>query len=161
MASMRSRDVAALAASILVCQLAGVLGSFFTSPSIASWYPTLKKPFFNPPNWVFAPVWITLFTLMGVSIFLVWRKGLAEKKVKLALGVFAIHLLVNVLWSAAFFGIKSPLAGLLVIVPLWILVVACITLFARVNVPAAMLLIPYLLWVSFAAVLNAAIVVLN
>ncbi len=150
-----------LVVSIIVCQLAGVIGSIFTTPAIPSWYATLKKPSFTPPNWLFGPVWITLFVLMGTAAFLVWNKGLSNKQVKIALSMFAVQLALNVLWSAMFFGLRSPLAGLIEIVILWIAILFTIVSFFKVSQTAGFLLIPYILWVSFAAVLNFSIWRLN
>jgi len=140
--------------SIAICLLAGVLGSVFTTPAIPTWYATLIKPSFAPPNWVFFPVWTTLFIMMGISLFLVWQKGLDNGKVKIALSIFGVQLILNVLWSAVFFGLKSPLAGLIVISILWIFILFTILVFMKVSRTAALLLIPYILWVSFAAVIN-------
>ncbi|MBN1455900.1 MAG: tryptophan-rich sensory protein [Methanomicrobia archaeon] len=150
-----------LIVSILVCQLAGLIGSFATSASVQTWYPTLNKPFFTPPSWVFAPVWITLYLLMGVAAYLVWRQGLDEPLVRRGLAIFGIQLILNTLWSIAFFGLRSPLAGLVVIVLLWLAILLTILTFSKISKPAAILLIPYILWVSLAALLNAAILVLN
>jgi benzodiazapine receptor len=150
-----------LVISLIICQLAGVLGSFFTRPAIATWYATLKKPSFTPPNWVFSPVWITLFVLMGIAAFMVWNRGLSDQKVKIALGIFAVQLILNVLWSVMFFGLRSPLAGLIEMAVLWIAILLTILYFFRVSNAAGMLLIPYILWVSFAAVLNFSIWRLN
>lgn len=143
-----------LITSITICLAAGVLGSVFTTPAIPTWYATLIKPSFAPPNWVFFPVWTTLFILMGISLFLVWQKGLDNGKVKIALSIFGVQLILNVLWSAAFFGLKSPLAGLVDISILWIFILVTIQVFMKVSRTAAFLLIPYILWVSFAAVIN-------
>ena len=140
--------------SIAICLLAGVLGSVFTTPAIPTWYATLIKPSFAPPNWVFFPVWTTLFIMMGISLFLIWQKGLDNRQVKIALYIFGVQLILNVLWSAAFFGLKSPLAGLIVISILWIFILFTIQVFMKVSRTAALLLIPYILWVSFAAVIN-------
>jgi len=140
--------------SIAICLLAGVLGSVFTTPAIPTWYATLIKPSFAPPNCVFFPVWTTLFIMMGISLFLVWQKGLDNGKVKIALSIFGVQLILNVLWSAVFFGLKSPLAGLIVISILWIFILFTILVFMKVSRTAALLLIPYILWVSFAAVIN-------
>jgi len=150
-----------LLASIAMCQAAGIIGSFFTRESVSSWYMNLDKPFFNPPNSVFGPVWIGLYLLMGFSLFLIWRKGLDSGKAKQAFSVFIIHLLINSLWSFAFFGCRSPLAGLIVIAVLWLVIIWIIISFFSISRIASMLLIPYILWVSFAAVLNAAILLLN
>lgn len=154
-------EIPKLIVSIFVCQSAGLIGSIFTSPAIPTWYVTLNKPFFTPPNWLFAPVWITLYLLMGVSAFLVWRKGLANRQVQIALTIFGVQLIFNAFWSVAFFGLKSPLAGLIVIIVLWIAIVLTILKFFKISKTAGLVLIPYILWVSFAAFLNVTIVILN
>jgi len=150
-----------LAASVVLCMLAGFIGSIFTTPKIQSWYAGLAKPSFAPPNWLFGPVWTALYVMMAIALYLVWRKGLAAKGVKVALVVFFVQLALNTLWSYAFFGAESPLAGLVVIVALWAMIAATIAAFAPVSRAAAALLVPYILWVSFATVLNAAIYLLN
>jgi tryptophan-rich sensory protein len=147
--------------SLLLCDGAGFIGSLATRTSVKTWYTTINKPFFNPPNWIFAPVWIALYTLMGVSFYLVLDKGLNNKDIRYASTVFCIHLLVNALWSFAFFGAQSPLAGLFVILPLLFLIAYTMKLFYPISNTASYLLIPYLLWVSFASVLNISFVVLN
>jgi len=154
-------DLLKLVASLLACQLAGFLGSIFTTPAIPGWYARLVKPGFSPPNWVFSPVWISLYLLMGISAFLIWRKGLDNKATKVALGIFVAQLVLNALWSLMFFGLRSPLAGFITIIILWILIVLTIVHFYRISTVAGVLLVPYLLWVSFASVLNASILVLN
>jgi benzodiazapine receptor len=158
---MNVKNIPKLIASIVVCQLAGMIGALATSASIQTWYVTLNKPFFTPPNWLFAPVWLTLYTLMGISLFLVWRLGVQDPHVQIALSVFGIQLLLNAFWSIAFFGLRSPLAGLLVILMLWIAIAATIVKFLPLSKPAGLLLIPYILWVTIAAALNVAIVLLN
>lgn len=141
-----------LITSIAICLFAGVLGSVFTTPAIPGWYATLIKPSFAPPNWLFAPVWTTLFIMMGISLFLIWQKE--DVKVKNALYIFGAQLIFNVLWSAAFFGLRSPLAGLIEICILWILILLTIMKFMEISRTAGLLLIPYIFWVSFAAVIN-------
>jgi benzodiazapine receptor len=143
-----------LVVSILLCQLAGVIGGLFTASSVDSWYATLTKPSFNPPNWLFSPVWITLYVLMGVALFLVWRQGIQTEGVKSALIVFGLQLALNTLWSLLFFGLKMPLFAFIEIVILWCLILITILKFKKISKIAGLLLIPYLLWVSFAAVLN-------
>jgi len=150
-----------LAASIVICQLAGIIGSVFTYPSIPTWYAILAKPSLNPPNWVFAPVWLLLYTLMGISAYMIWEKGISKKEVKHAIYVFSAQLILNSLWSILFFGLRSPIAGLIDIVILWGLIIATIVLFFRISKIAGYLLIPYILWVSFAVYLNFAIWILN
>ena len=150
-----------LIASIIACQLAGVIGSVFTTPAIPTWYAALAKPPFTPPSWLFAPAWITLSLLMGISASLVWRVGLDQKKVRTALILFLVQLVLNALWSVAFFGLQSPLGGIIVIVLLWAAILLTILKFFRISTAAAALLVPYIAWVTFAATLNAYIYVLN
>jgi benzodiazapine receptor len=150
-----------LIVSILICQSAGLIGSVFISASVATWYVTLNKPFFTPPNWLFAPVWLTLYTVMGVAAFLVWQKGFQDPEVKRAVHVFSVQLILNAVWSGLFFGLQSPLSGLVIIIMLWIAIVVTIQQFSTISKTAGLLLIPYILWVSIAVALNAAIVILN
>jgi tryptophan-rich sensory protein len=152
---MTGKDVLRLIVSIGVSQLAGLIGSFFTRTELQStWYTTLQKPSFQPPGWLFGPVWITLYTLMGIAAFLVWRKGLESKKVQLALLIFLVQLVLNTLWSILFFGMHWPLGGLFDIILLWFAILLMIFTFKDISKPAAILLIPYILWVTFALVLN-------
>lgn len=148
-------------ACITLCQAAGFIGTVFTTPSIPTWYAGLNKPSINPPNWLFAPVWTTLFLLMGVSLYLVWDKGSSGKRVRKAVAFFILQLTVNTLWSVAFFGTRSPLRGLTVIIILWALILATIKSFSKISRTASLLLYPYLLWVSYATVLNYLIFKLN
>jgi len=150
-----------LLASVVACQLAGIVGAVFTRAAIPSWYAYLKKPSFTPPNWLFGPAWITLYLLMAVAACLVWQKGCQAPGVRLALAVFLVQLLLNVLWSPAFFGWRSPLAGMIVIVLLWLAILVTIIAFSKISRPAALLLLPYILWVSYAAALNISIYFLN
>lgn len=161
MAAVKTTDVVTLVMSILICQCAGFIGSLFTRPSIPTWYATLVKPPFTPPNGVFSPVWITLFLLMGISLFLIWRRGLAESTVRVALGCFGAQLIFNILWSVFFFGFRSPLAGFIDIAVLWVAIALTIFYCLKVSKVAGVLLLPYFIWVSFAAVLNVYIWRLN
>jgi benzodiazapine receptor len=147
--------------SVVICQLAGVIGSFFTINSVKTWYTTIAKPSFNPPSWVFGPVWTILFLMMGVALFLVWQKGLDAPGVKIALLIFAVQLVLNILWSIIFFGLKLPLLAFVEILLMWIFILLTIINFYRISHPAGLILIPYILWVSFASVLNLAIFLLN
>jgi tryptophan-rich sensory protein len=158
---MKPRNIANLVISIIACQGAGIIGSVFTTPAIPTWYASLEKPIFTPPSWLFAPAWITLYLLMGIAAFLVWRLGVHRRDVKIALVVFLVQLVLNTLWSVAFFGMQSPLYGMVVIALLWMAILATIVLFARLSKAAAWLLVPYILWVSFAAALNVSIWLLN
>ncbi|MCX7757888.1 MAG: tryptophan-rich sensory protein [candidate division WOR-3 bacterium] len=155
------KNIIKLIISIAICELAGVLGSFFTRPNIPTWYNFLVKPTFAPPNWLFGPVWTGLFLLMGISLYLVWSKGFGNQAVRAAMFIFVIHLIVNILWSAVFFGLRFPLGGFFVIVALWFLIILTMIYFSAVSKLAAFLLIPYLLWTSFASVLNFMIYKLN
>jgi tryptophan-rich sensory protein len=154
-------EIPRLIVCIIACQGAGFLGSIFTNMSVSTWYPTLVKPWFTPPPGVIPAVWTVLFTLMGVSLFLAWRAGLTSPEHRGAAYAFAAQFAVNILWSAAFFGLQSPLAGLLVIALLWILILLTICRFYPLSKEAALLLVPYIVWVSFAAFLNYSILQLN
>lgn len=134
--------------------MAGVIGGFFTASSVNTWYVPLTKPSFNPPNWLFSPVWITLYVLMGIALFLVWRKGFQTEGVKSALLIFGVQLVLNALWSILFFGLKMPLLAFIEIIVLWGFILITMFKFKKVSKLAGYLLVPYLLWVSFAAVLN-------
>lgn len=150
-----------LVASIVICQLAGIIGSFFTVSSVSTWYLTLNKPFFNPPSWLFGPVWITLYFLMGISLYIVWNKGIRSKEAKIAVSVFGVQLILNFLWSIIFFGLKLPSFAFIEIILMWLAIIATVVYFYRISKVASYILIPYLLWVSFAAILNFAIYYLN
>jgi len=147
--------------SILLCQFTGVIGALFTTPAIPAWYNTLVKPSFVPPNWTFSVVWMLLFLLMGIALYIVWEKGLEKAEVRKAMAVFVIQLFLNIMWSVLFFGLRSPFYGLVGIVVLWVLILVNIWLFYRISRTSGLLLVPYILWVSFAAVLNYSIWVLN
>lgn len=155
------KNLPKLLASIVVCELVGILSTPFTLAAIPTWYSTLIKPPFAPPSWIFGPVWTLLYALMGVSFFLIWTKGLKKKKAKTALSYFLIQLSLNFLWSISFFGFHSPLLGFVNIIFLLAFIVLTIKYFYPLSKTASYLLIPYLLWVIFAAVLNGAIVILN
>jgi benzodiazapine receptor len=161
MERIKAMEIVKLAVSIGVCLAIGFIGSIFTTSSIPTWYMALEKPSFNPPNWLFAPVWTTLFILMGISAFLVWRVGLKEANVRIALIIFIIQLILNAFWSIAFFGLRSPIAGLIVIIVLWIAILLAILSSIKVSRLAGVLLIPYILWVSLASILNVMIYILN
>ncbi len=161
MKNIRVINIVKLFISLVVCQCAGIIGSVFTAPAIPNWYATLQKPAFTPPNWLFAPAWITLYLLMGIAAFLVWRVGLENRRVRTALIIFLVQLVLNALWSVVFFGMQSPLYGVIVIAILWLMILLTILKFARISATAAWLLVPYILWVSFATALNISIWILN
>jgi benzodiazapine receptor len=141
--------------------MAGIVGSVFTMPSIPTWYASLAKPWFSPPNWLFGPVWITLYLLMGISLYLVWNRGLEARGVRKALSVFGIQLALNALWSFLFFGLLSPILGLIGILVLWAAILATIILFWQIDRRAGIILIPYIIWVTIATLLNLYILLLN
>jgi tryptophan-rich sensory protein len=144
-----------------ICMLFAFAGSLFT-PEPGSWYyTTLRKPSWNPPDWLFPPVWTLLFIMMGIALSLVLNHGIDKKEVRNGAALFAFQLVLNLGWSASFFGLRSPLAGLMVILLLWLAIVGTIVRFARVSNAASTLLIPYLAWVSFASYLNFTILMLN
>lgn len=158
---LKIKDPVKLILTIAISHLAGVIGTIFTMPAIPSWYASLQKPFFSPPSWIFAPVWLALYTLMGISAYLIWINGLDRKEVKTALAIFGAQLVLNTLWSIVFFGMHSIFAGLLTIILLWILIALTIFEFYKISKTSAWLLIPYIFWVSFAAVLNYSLWAIN
>lgn len=137
------------------------MGSLFTVSSVSTWYQTLVRPALNPPSWVFGPVWIALYFLMGIALYLVWQKGLKRKEVKVAMAVFGVQLVLNSVWSIVFFGMQNPGLAFVDIILLWISILLSIILFYKISKPASYLLIPYILWVSFASYLNYAIWIIN
>jgi translocator protein len=153
-------SILVLALLILVCLAIGGLGSIFTISSVRDWYPTLNKPSWNPPSWLFGPVWTTLYLMMAIAAWLVWRRrGIVDTGS--ALRLFALQLVLNAVWSPLFFGLRNPLAGLLDIVPLWAAILATLISFWKICPGAGSLLVPYWLWVSFAMVLNFALWKMN
>jgi len=158
----KMNKIVRIALVVSTCLLVGFLSSKVTQQSISTWYPTLVKPVFNPPNWVFAPVWTLLFIMMGVAGGMVWNH-LEEnpERVKKAFQFFIIQLGLNALWSYLFFGLQNPLLALIEIVLLWLMIFETFNQFKKINSTAAKLLIPYLAWVSFASLLNFSIWWLN
>ncbi|WP_253737229.1 TspO/MBR family protein [Halohasta salina] len=170
MASLRARfgrlphdrPILALAVAILAVEIVGASGAVFTAQGLDMWYETLQRPALAPPSWVFGPVWTALFVLIGTAVWLVWRRvDVSPRGVRLAGGVFAVHFAFNLGWSAVFFGLQAIGWGLATIGVLWLLIVVTMWTFGRVDRRAAVLLVPYLLWVSFAAFLNYRFWVLN
>jgi tryptophan-rich sensory protein len=150
-----------LIVSLAIPQLAGLVGSVFTASALKSWYVELAKPALNPPSWIFGPVWTTLFVLMGIALYLVWKKLPTNKHAKTGLVLFGVQLGLNVLWSVLFFGLRSPGIAFIEIVFLWLAILATIVSFAKVSKKAAWMLVPYILWVSFASYLNYSIFILS
>ncbi|MFA5736739.1 MAG: TspO/MBR family protein [Candidatus Paceibacterota bacterium] len=162
------KNIFKLVVSIVVVLTAGAIGSFFTTPQISTWYVTLVRPNLAPPNWIFAPVWTILFVLMGVALFLVWKKYsniLENVKMlrwwKIAIFLFFFQLVLNVLWSFIFFGRQNPAGAFVEIIFLWLTIAATIFVFTKISQMAGWLLLPYILWVSFAGYLNFMIWQLN
>lgn len=156
---MKMSNFLKLITCVIVSEAAGVIGSFFTVSAIPTWYATLQKPPLNPPGWLFGPVWVTLYLLMGISLWLIWKSNAKEKKK--ALWLFFAQLILNAIWSPVFFGVQSIGGSLAIIVLLWVVIVLTILVFTKISKTAAWLLIPYILWVSFAAYLNFGIWILN
>jgi benzodiazapine receptor len=179
---MKRNDWIGLGIALLIPQVAGGLGAIATASSIPTWYQTIKKPSWNPPSWIFGPVWTTLYLLMGIASWLIWRQG-RERKVRQtaaaeapagiplalpedpqergALGLYGAQLFLNSLWSIIFFGMKSIGGGLAEIVLLWGLIAATVARFFRLRPTAGWLMVPYLAWATFASVLNATVWRLN
>ena len=155
-----------LVGAIALCQTAGIIGSFFTVSAIPTWYAQLEKPVFTPPNWIFGPVWIVLYTLMGISLFLIWKKRQYMQKTEDAtivtsLFLFYVHLVINAYWSIVFFGMKDIVSALLIIVILAEMILLLIVKFFRIDRIAGLLLIPYYFWALYASFLNFSIWQLN
>ncbi|UPV72922.1 tryptophan-rich sensory protein [Halorussus limi] len=153
-------DWPVLLGSVLLCELAGVVPSLLTANEVATWYPTLAKPGFTPPSWLFGPVWTALYLLMGVALYLVWRSDGGRLR-RVALAAFGVQLVLNAAWTLVFFGTQAIFGGLVVILVLLAAILATIGAFARIDRRAAALLVPYLLWVGFATALNLQIWRLN
>ncbi|ESU21683.1 benzodiazepine receptor TspO [Flavobacterium cauense R2A-7] len=147
---------------VVTCLCIGYFSGMVTRESVEIWYPTLVKPSFNPPNWLFAPVWSMLYAMMGVAAGLVWHRIDTDRiNVRKGLQFFAIQLVLNFLWSYLFFGLHNPLLALAELAVLWLMIFETYIVFRKVDKIAGMLLLPYLAWVTFAGILNAAICWLN
>ena len=156
------QKIARIVLVVTTCLVIGYLSGTVTRESITTWYPTLVKPIFNPPNWIFAPVWTLLYAMMGVAGGIIWNHLETNKEqVKKAFAFFIIQLALNALWSYLFFGLHNPLLALLEIIILWLMIFETYVQFKSINKLAGWLLIPYLAWVSFATILNASIWWLN
>lgn len=147
--------------SIGISEAAGIIGSIFTARSVRTWYQELARPSFSPPSWVFGPVWTLLYALMGTAAYMVYRYGTGRSDVRIALIAFGVQLALNLAWSFLFFGLQNPGVAFFEILAMWIAIAITIVLFYRVSVPAALLMLPYLAWVSFASYLNYSIWKLN
>lgn len=158
---MELKEIGKAVAFIILCQMAGLIGSIFTFEAIPGWYAGLVKPDFSPPNWVFGPVWTTLYAMMGIAAYLVYSRRKKSPDAMPALAIFAGQLILNTLWSVIFFGYKSPALAFACIIALAFMIAWTMARFWGVNRTAAYLMVPYLLWVSFASILNYHIWMLN
>jgi benzodiazapine receptor len=161
MESSKLKEVPKLVASILIPLVIGFLGSIATMAEIPTWYSALSKPSWSPPNWLFGPVWTTLYILMGIALYLVWREGLDRMDVRFAILIFGVQLLLNLLWSIVFFSFHALFGSFILIMILWIAILANIIAFYVISKPAGILLVPYILWVSIASYLNYSVYILN
>jgi benzodiazapine receptor len=150
-----------LICSVAVCILIGFLGSFATRGSVTSWYADLSRPSFTPPDWTFGVVWPILYMMMGISAFMIWNMGFDKTEVKVALVIFGLQLVLNGLWTPIFFGLHLIGLALVEIIVMWAAILLTIISFWKISKPAALLLLPYIFWVSFAIVLNASLFILN
>lgn len=158
---MNIKKLSKIFAAIIIAGLAGAIGSVFTGSAIQTWYTTLARPSFAPPNFLFGPVWTTLYIFMGIASYLIFEKGWERKDVKRALNIYLAQLVLNALWSIVFFGLHAIGWALVVIIALWILILMTILSFRKISKPAAYLLVPYILWVTFATALNYGFFALN
>ena len=158
---MKTKNVLGLVGAVAICEIAGGVGAIFVAPNITGWYSTLVKPALNPPSFLFGPVWSLLYLLMGIAVFIVWKKGIQEKNVRHAINIFVLQLILNAIWSPIFFGMQNPALGLVDVSLMWLAIVWTIVAFWKVSKSAAWLLIPYIAWVSFALYLNLSIWRLN
>ena len=147
--------------SILIPVLVGAISGYFTSSGVNGWYAAANKPWFNPPNWIFAPVWTTLYVLMGIALFLVWKTESVKTIKQTAIILFAVQLTLNFFWSFIFFKLQQPAWAFAEIIVMWLMILLTILWFGKINAVAAWLLVPYICWVSFASVLNYSIWKLN
>ncbi len=161
MENFNLREVPRLIASILIVFFSGAVGSLATFPEITTWYAALAKPAWTPPNEWFGPIWTTLYILIGIALFLVWRQGWDRRDVRFAIGIFAVQLVLNILWSLVFFGLHSIFGGFIIIFLLWIAILANMVAFYVLSKPAGLLFVPYIIWVSIASYLNYSVMLLN
>jgi benzodiazapine receptor len=157
---MVKQQIIKLIISIALPLLVGAVAGMFTAKAVPEWYATLNRPSFSPPNWLFGPVWTTLYLILGISLFLIWKQNPTEDR-NIAIILFLVQIFLNFAWSFLFFYFKLVGIALVEIVLLWITIIIMIVQFYKVLPLAAYINIPYLLWVSFATVLNAAYYMLN
>ncbi len=158
---MKTENIFKLIVSLVLCYGAGAIGGLFTAPQIKTWYAFLDKPFFNPPSWLFAPAWTLLYTLMAISVFLIWKEYGKDPHVRSSVVLFFVHLFFNFIWSIFFFYWHQLLVAFIDIVLIWLFIIILILRFQKINKVAAYLLAPYLAWVTFASLLNFSVWILN
>jgi tryptophan-rich sensory protein len=158
---MKKQSVLSFLYALVLCFAAAALGSVFTMPAIATWYATITKPVFSPPNWIFGPVWTVLYICMAIALWFVWNIKTKKKEKAAGVKYFYVQLALNSLWSILFFGLHNPSLAVAEIIVLWIMIYLTIRNFFAVSQKAGWLLIPYLVWVSFATVLNFSVALLN
>jgi translocator protein len=161
MENSKLREYPRLIASILIPLFVGFVGSIATTANIPTWYASLSKPSWAPPNWLFGPVWTILYILMGLALYFVWREGLYRRDVRFAILIFGVQLVLNLLWSIVFFSYHSLIGSLFLIMLLWLAILANIIAFYVISRIAGLLLVPYIVWVSIASYLNYTVYVLN
>jgi translocator protein len=161
MQGFRIKEVPILIGSILIPLMVGYIGAIVTLAQITTWYSTLSKPWWSPPNWLFGPVWTTLYLLMGIALFLVWREGLHRRDVRFAILIFGVQLALNLLWSVVFFSFHALFGSFIIVMLLWLAILANIIAFLIISKWAGLLLVPYILWVSIASYLNYSVYLLN
>ena len=161
MQGFRLREVPMLIGSILIPLVIGYIGAIVTLPQISTWYSSLSKPWWSPPNWLFGPIWTTLYLLMGVALFLVWREGLHRRDVQFAILIFGVQLAINLLWSVVFFSFHALFGSFILVMLLWLAILANIIAFLIISKWAGLLLVPYIVWVSIASYLNYSVYLLN
>jgi tryptophan-rich sensory protein len=158
---MNGKKIIYLVIAVGICLLAGYIASYYTTPEIPTWYAGLQKPDLTPPSWIFGPVWTLLYIFMGLSLYLIIQSGLKNPEVRVALALFILQLVLNIGWSFFFFARHSTFYGLLAIILLWAILLCTIIQVFRISFGAAVLLLPALVWITFAAVLNYQIMMLN
>jgi benzodiazapine receptor len=161
MVGFRLKEVPMLVGSILIPLVIGYLGAIVTLPQISSWYSTLSKPWWSPPNWLFGPIWTTLYVLMGIALFLVWREGIHRRDVRFAILIFGVQLVLSLIWSVVFFSLHALFGSFAIVMLLWLAILANIIAFLIISKWAGLLLVPYIIWVSIASYLNYSVYLLN
>ena len=161
MVGFRLKEVPMLVGSILIPLVIGYLGAIVTLPQISSWYSTLSKPWWSPPNWLFGPIWTTLYVLMGIALFVVWREGIHRRDVRFAILIFGVQLVLSLIWSVVFFSLHALFGSFAIVMLLWLAILANIIAFLIISKWAGLLLVPYIIWVSIASYLNYSVYLLN